>query len=85
MRKTLVLGLCSLQIDVIDVHMSRLCQDTYTKVIFDLVVVSDSKEYRPFRAQRFYIDLLPVLGFLHRSTDLDELYTTVKLVFIDFD
>ena len=27
---------------------------------------------RVFRAQRFYLNLLPVLGFLHHSTDLDE-------------
>ena len=28
--------------------------------------------HRGFRAQRFYLNLLPVLGFLHNSTDLDE-------------
>jgi len=27
---------------------------------------------RGFRAQRFYLNLLPVLGFLYHSTDLDE-------------
>jgi len=33
---------------------------------------SEQQSYRGFRAQRFYLNLLPVLGFLHHSTDLDE-------------
>jgi len=36
---------------------------------------------RGFHAQRFYLNLLPVLGFLHRSTDLDEPDKPVTSVF----
>ena len=28
--------------------------------------------YRGFRAQRFYLNLFPVLEYLHHSTDLDK-------------
>ena len=38
--------------------------------------------YRGFRAQRFYLNLLPVLGFLHHSTDLDEPDKPVTPVFL---
>ena len=38
--------------------------------------------YRLFRAQRFYLNLLPVLVFLYQSTDLDELYKPVTSVFL---
>ena len=31
-----------------------------------------STSYRGFRAQRFYLNVLPVLGFLYHSKDLDE-------------
>ena len=37
---------------------------------------------RGFRAQRFYLNLLPVLGFLHHSTDLDEPDKPVTTVFL---
>ena len=37
---------------------------------------------RGFRAQRFYLNLLPVFGFLHRLTDLDEPDKTVTSVFL---
>jgi len=37
---------------------------------------------RGFRAQRFYLNLLPVLGFLHHSTDLDEPDKPVTSVFL---
>ena len=35
-----------------------------------------------FRAQRFYLNLLPVLGFLYHSTDLDEPHKPVTSVFL---
>ena len=38
--------------------------------------------YRGFRAQRFYLNLLPVLVLLHHSTDLDEPDKPVTLVFL---
>ena len=38
--------------------------------------------YRGFHAQRFYLNLLPVLGFLHHSTDLDEPDKPVTSVFL---
>jgi len=37
---------------------------------------------RGFRAQRFYLNLLPVLGFLHHSTDLDKPDKPVTSVFL---
>jgi len=37
---------------------------------------------RGFRAQRFCLNLLPVLGFLHHSTDLDEPDKPVTSVFL---
>jgi len=37
---------------------------------------------RLFRAQRFHLNLLPVLGFLYQSTDLDELYKPVTSVIL---
>ena len=37
---------------------------------------------RGFRAQRFYFNLLPVLGFLHHSTDLNEPDKPVTSVFL---
>jgi len=33
--------------------------------------------YRGFRAQRFYLNLLPVLGFLHHSMDFNKPVTSV--------
>jgi len=38
--------------------------------------------FRGFRAQRFYLNLLPVLEFLHHSTDLDEPDKPVTSVFL---
>jgi len=38
--------------------------------------------HRGFRAQRFYLKLLPVLVFLHHSTDLDEPDKPVMSVFL---
>ena len=38
--------------------------------------------YRWFHAQRFYLNLLPVLGFVHHSTDLDEPDKPVASVFL---
>jgi len=37
---------------------------------------------RGFRAQRFYLNLLPVLGFIHHSADLDEPDKPVTSVFL---
>ena len=37
---------------------------------------------RKMHAQRFYLNLLPVLGFLHHSTDLDEQDKPVTSVFL---
>jgi len=37
---------------------------------------------RGFRAQRFYLNLLPVLGFLYHSKDLDEPDKPVTSVFL---
>jgi len=45
-------------------------------------VVTSAGPYRGFRAQRFYLNLLPVLGFLHHSTDLDEPNKPVTSVFL---
>jgi len=41
----------------------------------------ESVSHRGFRAQRFYLNLLPVWGFLHHSTDLDEPDKPVTSVF----
>ena len=38
--------------------------------------------YRGFRAQRFYLNLLPVLGFLHHLTDRNEPDKPVTSVFL---
>ena len=38
--------------------------------------------HRGFRAQRFYLNLLPVLGFLHHSTDFGEPDKPVTSVFL---
>ena len=45
---------------------------------------SASRLYRGFRAQRFYLNLLPVLGFLYHSKDLDEPDKPVTSVFSNF-
>ena len=45
--------------------------------IFEAKLKIDNASYRGYRAQRFYLILLPVFGFLYRWIDLDALYTLV--------
>jgi len=54
------------------------------KIFFEVGMDSSGpkKTCRGFRAQRFYLNLLPVLGFLHHSTDLDEPDKPVTSVFL---
>jgi len=55
-----------------------LMSDVYVFLKLHLFIT----KYRGFRAQRFYLNLLPVLGFLHHSTDLDEPDKPVTSVFL---
>jgi len=48
---------------------------------FDLINLF-TRASRGFRAQRFYLNLLPVLGFLYHSTDLDEPDKPVTSLFL---
>jgi len=41
-----------------------------------------TQTHRGFCAQSFYLNLLPFLGFLHHSTDLDEPDKPVTSVFL---
>jgi len=68
--------------------------DTWRVITFDtaeshmdaqsdwMLFTHDVASNRGFRAQRFYLNLLPVLGFLHHSTDLDEPHKPVTSVFL---
>ena len=58
-------------------YLTSVVSNILSLSVFDIF---DAKN-RGFRAQRFYLNLLPVLGFLHHSTDLDEPDKPVASVF----